>query len=1001
MNPFSSNHRVRAFNLILAVMLLPGMVFLVNRAPERSPLKDTLPVKQPPQPVVARIGFSNQGELATLAQKLDIWEVNHEQRYLIALLSPSQQQELQQAGYTITVDVEKTALLFQSSQNLPGQVSGIPGFPCYRTVEETYADLASIAANHADLARWVKIGASWDQIVSGGSPGYDLNVLVLTNTHIPGPKPIFFLMAAIHGREYATTETATRFAEYLVNQYNIDPDVTWLMDHSEIHILAVTNPDGRKLAETGLYWRKNTDSDDGCSDPYAWGTDLNRNSSFMWGGSGASGNPCDETFRGPEAASEPETQALQNYVASIFPDQRGPNENDAAPETTMGTFITLHSYGDLVLWPWGWSSTLAPNSAQLQTLGRKLAYFNQYTPEQAVALYPTTGSSDDWAYGELGIAAYTFEIGNTFFQDCETFNNTIYSHNREALLYAFKAARRPYQNPAGPDSLNLSLSSPVVAADTPVNLTAIADDTRYRAGSGEPVQTIAAVRYSIDQPSWESGAILQPMEAADGIFDNSLEVAQAQLETFFLTPGRHIIFVESQDANGDWGVPSAIFLTLLDPDTTATIEGLVRSASDNAPLGAWVTTEQFSASSDPANGFYSMQVLSGTFTISAGASGYLTTTTQTLTAIEKQTIHQDIYLAPYCEILSSDFESGSAGWNADSPWAITTETAHSPSHAWSDSPNGNYGDNIDVSLTPPPLDLSTFDNVQLQFWQQYNLEQPPVYDFAYLETSTDGGSYWEMAAAYSGRSNGWVQEQIDLKSLAYANNARLRFRLKSDSGVNADGWYIDDVNLQGTGSNCFEAIPPTANFNSDSPVPLGQALHFYDQTTGTPPFDYDWDFGDGIGSAGISSPQYTYAHTGTFTVTLNISNTLGSSTSQQLVVVEPQRPISITQVSLQQVYPDNPLAGQNLYLRADLFPDNASKPYTYTLDYGDGTLPITQTSSYDPLTFSHVYTSSGTFPLDLTVWNDFTTLPVSTTMILQIAEPPGPPPEIYLPFVLR
>lgn len=1001
MKPFLSTRRVRAFNLILAVILLPGIVFLAKAAPERPGTPEPSSSEQPAQPVVARVEFSSQAELATLAQKLDIWEVNHDQGYLIALLSASQQQELLQAGYVVTVDMEKTGLLFQPNQDLPGQTSGIPGFPCYRTVEETYADLSSLAVSHADIARWVKIGASWEKVTSGGPPGYDLDTLVLSNTHIPGPKPVFFLMAAIHAREYATAETATRFAEYLVNQYNVDPDVAWLLDHAEIHILAMANPDGRKLAETGLYWRKNTDNDDGCSDSSAWGTDLNRNSSFNWGGSGASGNPCDETYHGPEAASEPETQALQNYVASIFPDQRGSNENDPAPETTMGTFITLHSYGDLVLWPWTWSTTPAPNSTQLQTLGRKLAYFNQYTPEQAVYLYPTTGSSDDWAYGELGIAAYTFEIGNTFFQDCGTFENTIYPHNREALLYAFKAARRPYQNPAGPDSLNLSLSSAVVAAGTTAILNATADDTRYRAGSGEPVQAIAAVRFSIDQPSWETGAILQAMEAEDGTFDTSIEVAQAQLETFFLTPGRHTLFVESQDASGNWGVPSAIFLTVLDPDTTATIEGLVRSASDNAPLAAQVFAGQISTSSDPSNGFFSLQVLSGTYEVSATASGYKTATAPALTAPEKQSVHQDIYLPPYCTILSSNFESGAAGWTAASPWAITSEAAYSPSHAWSDSPNGNYGDNIDVSLTSPPLDLSSFDNIRLQFWQQYNLEEPPIYDFAYLETSTDGGAHWEEAAAYSGSSGGWVQERIDLKPLAHAGNARLRFRLKSDAAINADGWYIDDIHLEGTGGTCFEAIPPSANFNSDSPVPMGQVMHFFDQTIGTPPFDYAWDFGDGSGRAWTSSPQYSYTHTGTFTVTLNISNTLGSSTSQHLVVVEPQRPISITQVTLQQVYPDSPFAGQNLYLRADISPDNASKPYTYTLDYGDDTLPITLTSSYDPLTFSHVYTNSGSFSLDLTAWNAFTMLPVSSTITLKIAKPPGPPPEIYLPFIYR
>ena len=67
---------------------------------------------------------------------------------------------------------------------------------------------------------------------------------------------------------------------------------------------------------------------------------------------------------------------------------------------------------------------MAPNGPALQTLGRKFAYFNNYTPEQAIGLYPTDGTTDDFGYGDLGVASYTFELGTAFFQDCSTFENT-------------------------------------------------------------------------------------------------------------------------------------------------------------------------------------------------------------------------------------------------------------------------------------------------------------------------------------------------------------------------------------------------------------------------------------------------------------------------------------------------------------------------------------------------------------------------------------------------
>jgi carboxypeptidase T len=232
----------------------------------------------------------------------------------------------------------------------------------------------------------------------------------------------------------------------------------------------------------------------------------------------------------------------------------------AAPVTTSGIFLDLHSYGELVLWPWGFTSSSAPNGAALQTLGRKFAYFNNYTPQQSVGLYPTDGATDDFAYGELGVPAFTFEIGTDFFQDCPTFESTIAPNNLQALLYGLKALRRPYQVPAGPDTVNFSIAPTLASTGTLTTLTAVADDTRYGHDSGEPAQNIAAARYSVDSPAWMTGTVTQPMSAADGAFDNPVETLQALVSLSGLSTGRHIIYVEGEDADGNWGPPTAAFV---------------------------------------------------------------------------------------------------------------------------------------------------------------------------------------------------------------------------------------------------------------------------------------------------------------------------------------------------------------------------------------------------------------------------------------------------------
>jgi hypothetical protein len=227
--------------------------------------------------------------------------------------------------------------------------------------------------------------------------------------------------------------------------------------------------------------------------------------------------------------------------------------------------MDIHSSGNLVLWPWGFTEDPAPNSTALQTLGRKFAYFNNYYPEQAIGLYPTDGTTDDFAYGDLGLAAYTFELGTSFFQQCNYFESIIVPVNIPALVYAAKVARTPYLTPAGPEALNIMLDNGSVPAGTAVHLTADVNDSRYNNQNGsEPFENVAAAEYYIDVPPWVTATtpIPLPMTAVDGSFDSPVETAEATIDTTGLSLGQHIIFVRGQDANGNWGTISAIFLEI-------------------------------------------------------------------------------------------------------------------------------------------------------------------------------------------------------------------------------------------------------------------------------------------------------------------------------------------------------------------------------------------------------------------------------------------------------
>jgi carboxypeptidase T len=526
---------------------------------------------------VVRVYYLTQDILNRIAARIEPWEVNKDLGYLIVDVDASEYDWLIKMGLRVEIDQILTKKIKSQRILSPDQVSGIPGekFSCYKTVEETYAFAESLVITYPNLAEWIDIGDSWKKTQTG-SLGYDLKVLKITNRNIDLPKPKLFIMASVHAREYAPAGLNTHFAKYLLENYGVDPDITWLLDYHEIHLLLQANPDGRKYAEAGNWWRKNTNENYCGAISYYRGADLNRNFSFKWNscidGNCSSSDGCDETYRGPSAASEPETQAIQNYLRAQFPDQRDDPVTSAAPITSTGVFIDLHSYGKQVLWPWGFTTDPAPNGDALQTLGRKFSYFNQYQPGQASnELYLTDGDSDGFAYGDLGLAGYTFEVGDVFFEECSSFQNYIIPDNIPALLYAAKTARFPYMSPSGPDIYNITALPNDVPSGYSIQIQATIDDSHYKNNIDathfpEPTQIIYAAEYYIDTPPWITSTtpISFSMNVADGAFDEKNEIVTSSLSTTGLSQGKHIIFVRGQDAAGNWGPVTAQFFFIHD-----------------------------------------------------------------------------------------------------------------------------------------------------------------------------------------------------------------------------------------------------------------------------------------------------------------------------------------------------------------------------------------------------------------------------------------------------
>jgi subtilisin family serine protease len=164
-------------------------------------------------------------------------------------------------------------------------------------------------------------------------------------------------------------------------------------------------------------------------------------------------------------------------------------------------------------------------------------------------------------------------------------------------------------------------------------------------------------------------------------------------------------------------------------------------------------------------------------------------------------------------VFSDDFESGTGNWNLDSPWGISNIVFFSASNSLTDSPGGNYGDNIDVSARiNNALDLSGRARTRLTFKLRGESERGPdpdnPRDPLYVETATNAGGPWTnrnviigtsqtFANGISGTSNGqWVNATVELDNLDGRNDAYFRFRFQTDANTTLeDGWYIDDVTI--------------------------------------------------------------------------------------------------------------------------------------------------------------------------------------------------------------
>jgi len=202
-----------------------------------------------------------------------------------------------------------------------------------------------------------------------------------------------------HAREPQGMMSTLYFMNWLFENYPADPMAKFLVEQREMWFVPVHNPDGYVYNEQiepsgGGMWRKNRRYNNW----WSYGVDLNRNWSYKWGynNNGSSGSSSSETYRGPSAASEPETQALANFITSKNPTQR----------------LSVHCYGNMWIIPWCYEDIFTQDDDLFRDICEQMA-----PPEYRIGtswelLYNVNGGSVDWDYGDQEIMGYSPEMGN-------------------------------------------------------------------------------------------------------------------------------------------------------------------------------------------------------------------------------------------------------------------------------------------------------------------------------------------------------------------------------------------------------------------------------------------------------------------------------------------------------------------------------------------------------------------------------------------------------------
>lgn len=321
--------------------------------------------------MIVRFDLTDSMKSFLKANQLDVTGVNYKTMEIEALLT---QEELKM------VTSQKANIKFSFPQNL---LAGPDDQ--YKNPDEISDIVAATHAKYPDITEVKSIGKTLE--------GRDiLAIKISDNAKTDEKEPVVLVNAMHHAREVMTPEITTDMIEYLTSNYGTNAEVTNWVNNTEIWVIPMFNLDGNnKMWTEDSMWRKNTRNNHG--------VDINRNYPTGWNScNGSSNYTSAQDYRGTAPASEPETQAMMNFVASIKPVFN----------------ISYHSYSEIVIYPFGCKPKKTPTEQAVETIGAEIGKKIDYKPGTAwELLYNADGGDIDWMYTEHQVIPFVIEVNST------------------------------------------------------------------------------------------------------------------------------------------------------------------------------------------------------------------------------------------------------------------------------------------------------------------------------------------------------------------------------------------------------------------------------------------------------------------------------------------------------------------------------------------------------------------------------------------------------------